>query len=508
MTVSRNHKDTRGASFDDASASRFLSEANCKDILDRLTRFARGGGYIGVRIESACTGNVRWSRNQVSTSGDVTTTELTLLREILGTGASFTGSQVTLEFNDTSDAGLKDALHRAEAELRFTPEGVRNELAGQGEMMREFTIEPADTPNIFSLDTDHLDADRRAAAAQALVRSAQDAGMLSAGYVEVSSHSRAVLDNMGHARYFQWTAAQYSVTVRDPNGIGSGWAGIDHHDWSKIDGPGLSQIALDKCLASRNPSRLEPGRYTVILEPQAVCDLVSPMMVADRETNEHVPGVPYYKSPGFSRLGEKLIDDRITISTDPMDPELGYPPWVSWGDNRFLNPENPSPDAFLGMAQHAMTWFDHGVLVNLPYSRDYATHWLRAPSSKGGSSSYRMSGGTTTVAEMIASTERGLLVTRFDSLELLGGINLLMRGCTRDGLWLIERGKIAKPVMNMMFVDSPFFALNKVDALGVPQRVFRPAQPWLMSDPVGLAGVIVPPLKIKDFSFTALSDAI
>jgi predicted Zn-dependent protease len=114
-----------------------------------------------------------------------------------------------------------------------------------------------------------------------------------------------------------------------------------------------------------------------------------------------------------------------------------------------------------------------------------------------------MSGGDTSVDEMIATTKRGLLVTRFSNLRGLDGTSLLSTGLTRDGLWLVENGKISKAVKNFRFTESPLFMLNSIEQLGVPVRVFRPT---------GTGGEltpgIVPPLKVRDFSFTSAIDAI
>ncbi|HXC25317.1 MAG TPA: metallopeptidase TldD-related protein, partial [Gemmatimonadaceae bacterium] len=107
--------------------------------------------------------------------------------------------------------------------------------------------------------------------------------------------------------------------------------------------------------------------------------------------------------------------------------------------------------------------------------------------------------------EMIAATTRGLLVTRFDGVILLNSQSQLYRGYTRDGLWLIERGKISKAVKNLVFTESVIFALNNVEQVGVPQRVFHPKDDSIRTIP---QPVIVPPLKVKDFSFTALTSAI
>jgi predicted Zn-dependent protease len=108
-----------------------------------------------------------------------------------------------------------------------------------------------------------------------------------------------------------------------------------------------------------------------------------------------------------------------------------------------------------------------------------------------------MSGGTTTMDEMIATTKRGLLVTRFSNMDTVDFGSALYSGYTRDGLWLIENGKISKPVKNFRFTESPFFVFNQVEQVGEPVRVFRPHAP-----------AIVPPIKVRDFSFTSLADAV
>jgi predicted Zn-dependent protease len=107
-----------------------------------------------------------------------------------------------------------------------------------------------------------------------------------------------------------------------------------------------------------------------------------------------------------------------------------------------------------------------------------------------------MSGGTTSLDEMIASTDRGLIVTRFDNVRIVDYDTLLLTGTTADGLWLIERGKITHPVKNFRFRESPLFAFNNLESLGVPMRTLQ-YQP-----------TIVPMAKVLDFSMTSLADAV
>lgn len=483
----------RSSVFSDRDRPQFFSEADCHDLITRLARFSSGGGHTHVTVLSIWTGNVRWARNQVSTSGEIQDNKITVVRSI-------NGAQSYVELNDTTDAALVAAARRAERFARMRQESPNDEL-----LVRR-PLELATTPRLFSDATYQLDADHRAAAALSLAKTAQEAGMLSAGYIEVSAVGMGVMDTLGRFRYFPYTQARYSVTVRDPQGTGSGWAGVDHYDWAKIDGAKITAIALEKCLKARNPVRVEPGRYTVVLEPQAVGDLVGQLFTGwpppiDRDSSEDPMG-PFFKKMmgplGFAKFGERIMDARITIDSDPMDPELGIPPFSTeqprWHYDQFILP-----------VYHAVTWIERGVLVNLAYDRDYAITKLGRPQGAPNSGAFRMSGGDTSIEEMIATTKRGLLVTRFDRVILGNYSSQLYRGFTRDGLWLIENGKITHPAQNLVFTESPLFVLNQIEQLGPPQRIYHPnkAPEWGIPQPA-----IVPPLKVSDFSFTALSDAV
>ena len=488
---------------------RFLSEADCHDVAKRLARYATGGGYTQVTIVSKWTGNVRWARNLISTSGETRDDHLMVNRVIDGAYNDW------VEISDNSDAALVAAVRRAERMVPLRPAIPKYDL------IEHYEPEPYTAPDLFFDTTYQLDADRRAEAAHRLAQSAADAGLVSAGYIEVSAHSQALITSYGYTRFYKYTWAQYSVTVRDPRGTGSGWAGVDWPDWTKIDGPKLSQLALDKCLQSRNPVAIEPGRYTTILEPQAVCDFVGQLLTGrwwngikyqalDRKGNENSNALPFFDHVdaadpvngrvGYAKLGQKVVDERITITSDPLDPDLGFPPFP--GVNNLLTSVDVLTEVY-----HPTTWIKDGVLVNLAYDREYAKLMLGRDTGLPKEGAFRMSGGETTIADMIATTKRGLLVTRFDRVQPLprGATSLLCQGYTRDGLWLIENGKISKAVKNLQFTEAILSALNNVEQLGVPQRAFHPAghQWWSRPQPA-----VVPPLKIRDFSFTALTTAI
>ncbi|HWZ57812.1 MAG TPA: metallopeptidase TldD-related protein [Gemmatimonadaceae bacterium] len=450
-------------------ASRFLSVDECQALAARVAHFGVGGGQTSIAIESTWTGNLRWARNQALQSEDVRNNVVTVRRDIRGAAA-------TMDVNQIDDGALLAAVRRAERALKMRREERDSDL-------REFVVEPYLRPKIWFDSSYDLDADRRTAAMEPVVQAAVAAGMRAAGYLEVAGHGRAAMDaTTARALYYPYTTAQFSVTVRDPHGAGSGWAGVDFNDWERIDVQALSATALDKCLRSRNPVAIEPGRYTAILEPQAVCDLMAPLMspgTLSRVTAETGIG-PFAKSAGDSMIGDKVLDERLTITHDPMDPDTGFPPFASLDD-----------------VYHAVNWVEKGVLKELAYNRQYAIAQLGTNTGLPASGAFRMSGGTTTLLEMIASTARGILVTRLSHVQLLDFGSMLMTGYTRDGLWLIENGKITKPVKNFRFVESPLFAFNNIEQLGAPRRAFHPNAP-----------VVVPSVKVRDFSFPSLADSV
>jgi predicted Zn-dependent protease len=441
---------------------------------NRIDAMATGGGTTLLTIQSDWTGNLRWARNVVSTGGDIEKTYVTITRSILG-AAGRAGT------NALDDATLKTAVARAE-ELRLFG-AQRPDLYPVPFQDLPQTVYPIPQPKLWFDDTAALDAESRAKLLDPIVKTVNDAGFLSAGYIEVGTRGAAVLRDTPDPvfRYYPLTLAQFSMTVRDAKSSGSGWAGVDFNEWARIDVAGLARIAIDKCANSRNPVAVEPGRYTAILEPQAVADLFDSVVFAlERQPAEQGNGPFASPRRGFSKIGEKVLDERITVSSDPMDPDCGFVPF-DWE----------------GEPYQKVNWIDHGILRELAYYRSYGVTYLQKDRALTNPHAYRMSGGTTTVDEMIATTDRGVLVTRFSGLVVLDYKTLLTHAVTRDGLWLIEHGKISKPIKNFRITESPLFAFNNVEQLGAPQRVFHPSAP-----------VVVPPIKVRDFSFTGLMDAV
>jgi predicted Zn-dependent protease len=146
-------------------------------------------------------------------------------------------------------------------------------------------------------------------------------------------------------------------------------------------------------------------------------------------------------------------------------------------------------------------WVENGVLKTLSYSRYWAQQKNMQPNA-GGGGALKMAGGNATLEEMIASTQRGILCTRFWYIRGVDQRTVLFTGLTRDGTFLIENGKITRPVKNLRWNESPVFVLNNLEMLGRPERV--------ISNEANAAGpaMMMPPIKARDFNFTSASDAI
>ena len=472
------------------AADRFLSSDACRALIERIVRLGSGGGDVSLHVRSRWSGNVRWARNEIISAGDITDHEIRVTRDRDGASA-------WMRINRLDDDSLRHALAQIERQMRFDSPQEAPTPMRRAEIYLE--------PELWSDATYGLNAAARAELQRQMVEPSLAEQLLSAGYLEVQAIGNGVVNSAGLFAYVPETRAEYSVTVRNSTGTGSGWAGMDNLDWRKIDAAALSRIAMDKCKRSADPVAIEPGRYTVIMEPQAVSDLMMPLVRslsrrpaemgigpwADRPRgalgSDVVIGAQGFaddiqetgRGAGNSKIGQRVLDSRITIGADPTDPDAPFVPF-----HYDSTPHRP------------VKWIEDGILRELAYDRGYAVQLLNKPDPLNNSQAFRMSGGDTAVEDMIARTERGLLVTRLTNVRLVDYDSLLCTGTTSDGVWLIERGEITHPVKNFRFRESPLFVFNRLEALGTPVRTLQhmPA--------------VVPPAMVRDFSMTSLADAV
>ncbi len=442
-----------------------MTRDQAQSLIEKVVKMSKAD-EIGVNLNSGYQADVRFAANQMTTSGGVVNGQL-------GIQSTFGKKHAAAVTNDFSDESLRRAVEQSEALAKLSPDDP--------ETMPGLAPQTYVPVNGYFDSTANLTPEDRARAALTALEPARKAGDLkAAGFIVVNAGANAIGNNHGLFAYNRSTNANYTLTVRTDDGTGSGWAGAEHPDWKRLDFAGLSAHAIEKARLSRNPVAIEPGRYTVILEPQAVGDLVQLMAFALNARGADEGRSAFAKQGGGNKIGEKIVDSRVTIFSDPQDPQLLAQPYDGQG-----------------LPLSKQVWVENGMLKQLFYTRFWAQKQGKQPT--GFPSSVKMAGGTMSMDDMIKSTPRGVLVTRLWYLRQVDPRTILFTGLTRDGTFLIENGKISKAIKNFRFNESPLFLLSNVEALGPAVRI---------AGTEGGGSVVMPPIKAKDFNFTSLSDAV
>ena len=434
------------------------SEKECREILQKVLSYSKAD-EAEANFNGGTSGNIRYARNSVSTSGIVR-------NESLVVQSSFGKKTGTATINEFDDASLQKVVRRSEELAQLAPENPEY----VGFLGPQKYLES----NTYFDSTANITPDYRAQAAAASITRSKAKDLTAAGFLQDNAGYQAMMNTKGLFAYNQATGVNFTVTVRTADGKGSGWVTRDYNDVSKLDTGMASQIAIDKAVMSQEAKAVEPGKYTVILEPAASIGLLQNMIgsFGARQADEGRSFLA--KKGGGNKLGEKIVDERVNLYSDPTNPEVPSQTWA--GD---------------GQPRNKIYWIKNGVVQNMFYSRYWAQEKGVEPMPFP--SNGIMEGGTASIDDMIKSTKRGILVTRTWYIRSVDPQTLLYTGLTRDGTFFIEDGKIAYPVKNFRFNESPVIMLNNLEALGKPQRI---------------NGNLIPPMKIRDFTFSSLSDAV
>jgi predicted Zn-dependent protease len=440
------------------------------DALARRVLASSTADACRVVIAASASSNTRFAVNEITTAGTANDTEVTITSTIGRRRAS----TVT---NMLDDDSLRKAVELSERLARLSPEDP--------ELMPELGAQRYLEVDGWNTETAGLGPEDRAAAAgrvlqlPEITRGSLDA----AGFIEMHARARVVATSTGLVAHHRGTSAEMSTTVRTPDGTGSGWASSGSRAWTDIDPAALGARATRKALASRKPEAIEPGPYMVILEPQAVAGLIPLLMRSFDARGADEGRSPFSARDGGNRIGQHVADQRVTIWSDPADPEVRAQPFDGEG---------------LPIGRTA--WIESGVLKSLAYSRFWAQKQGTEPRVSPGRfgdepvGGLKMSDGTKTVDQLVADTARGILVTRFWYIRYLDERTVLLTGLTRDGTFLVENGKVTRPIKNFRWNERPLFMLNKIEELGRAERIS--------------AGGVLPAIKARDFTFRSISDAV
>ncbi|MFQ5704823.1 MAG: TldD/PmbA family protein [Gemmatimonadales bacterium] len=446
----------------------YLSEDEARDLAKRILGTSSADN-AEVTLLSGPAGFTRFARNQISTAAESVDAKARL-RVIFGRQSA------SVEFNDLSDEGIAAAVSRAEELARLAPADPESmpllepQQYRKGEALFESTVA--------------LSPAQRVEAVRAVADAADARSLVAAGFVQKRGGSMAVANTRDLFAYHRSSLASFTTTIRTEDGKGSGWAGTTHNDWAQmIPGAELAQSAMEKAQKSAGAAPVNPGAYTVVLEPTAVGNLVQ-LLRFSLDARAADEGRSFFsKKGGGTKLGDLVADERLTMFSDPADPDLLATPFAADG-----TPINKT------------SWIENGVLKNLAYSRYWASRAGKEPTPFAGG--MKLTGGSGSTGDLVKMVEQGLLVTRFWYIRAVDRRTMLFTGMTRDGVFLIEEGQVTKPVSNMRFNESPMAVLNNLHAIGTPVRV-------VASESGGFgAPIVVPPLIARDFHFTSVSEAV
>jgi predicted Zn-dependent protease len=441
-----------------------LTKEEAQALLKKVLSYSKAD-ECEVNLSGTDSANIRYARNSVSTSAKVSQTQLIV-------SSSFGKKSGVATINEFDDASLEKVVRRSEELAQLAPENPEYvSFLGPQNYAEAKTYIPA-TANI----TPRLRSDLVAES----LKVAKDGKAIAAGFLEDNNGYSAMMNSKGLFAYNTSTNTNFSVTVRTEDGRGSGYATRGYNDITKLDTKRATQIATEKALKSAEAKAIEPGKYTVILEPAAVAVLLENIFfrLDARQADEGRSFLS--KAGGGTRLGEKLVDERVNIYSDPLNPEL---PTSTWNGD--------------GRPQEKVSWIEKGVIKNLSYSR----YWAEKKGVKAipGPDAAIMEGGTKSLEELIAGTKKGVLVTRLWYIRDVDPQSLLLTGLTRDGTFYIENGKIQYPIKNFRFNESPIIMLNNLEELGKVERTVSVESNQ---------NYLLPPLKVRDFTFSSLSDAV
>ena len=442
-----------------------LTKEEAEAIAKKVLSFASSDAETIVNVQSSNSQNTRFARSEITTQLDNASGLVTVVSRIGGR----TAIGRTQRFEDE---GLADAVKWAEAAAREGPgrqQGAR--------LVRPRTYEMSE--HLWHDRTREVDIRPRIQEVVTAIDGTK--GYVTAGTLNIGASSQLVANSIGLAAYCKSTQGGMNLTVRSMDNTGSGWAGNHFYDFENLGSAATTARAVDKAERSRDPRGLEPGRYTVILEPDAYAGMVGLMMQYHMDLESAERGTSVFTNPsGGTKIGLKVLDDRLSFVSDPLDPDGPFCPF------------NGS-----GVPFRRTYWIQDGILKNLSYNDATAEErGEEFPLANPVSVRLEPKAGTPlmTLDQMVETCDRGVYVTRLTT-GFADFRHLVFTGVTRDGTWLIENGEISHPIQNFRYLDSHLFFLNNLEAVGKPVLTAG-------------GGMVLPPVRSRDFNFTALADAV
>ncbi len=428
-----------------------LSESESKQLIEKVLARATAD-HVTVSVNEEWSAVTRFANNAITQN--VVTVDRTISAEV-----AFGQKKGSATVNTANDDSVAELVARAESAARLAPEDP--------EYMPP--PEPAAFPPLDRYDeaTVASTPEERARLALAAIEPGERDGLTVAGIVSGGANAAAIGNNRGLFGYHRATDAAFSVTA--DHGDSSGWVRRTHRSIGQLGVADAARIALDKAKRAAKPVSWPHGRYMTILEPAAVTGLLGPMAwgMSAKDTFE---GRTFLAG----KMGNKLVSEKVTLATDPFEPRLFGWPWFADG-----------------LPARKVTWIDRGAFINLHYDRYTAKKHNAEPTPAP--RNLVLSGAGQTLDELIASTEKGILVTHFWYIRFVDPMKMLLTGMTRDGVFGIEHGKITGGLKNFRWNMSTLDMLSNIEGMTAPE----------VASDVESEAMLVPALKVADWNFTS-----
>jgi len=379
--------------------------------------------------------------------------------------------------NDLSDEALQKVVESAETVAHFQQDNPDFHSLPEPQPVQEM--------DAYVEATAACTPEERAKGVAAICAMSRENGLEAAGAFSTAVQEIIVANSLGISAYHCGTLAHIVTVIMGDTS--SGYAAAHAMDMSKLSPEAMGRVAVDKALRGHNPTEIEPGSYTVILEEDAVAD----MLFTLSELGFGALAVQEGRSFMNGRFGEKITGENITIWDDGYDPRGLVLPFD-----------------FEGVPKQRVTLIEKGIAKGVVYDSFTAGreegkvstgHSWPAPNTSGPEPiNLFMAPGQATKEEMLASTKRGIWVTRFHYTNTLHPVKTVLTGMTRDGTFLIENGQITRPLKNLRFTQSILEAFSRAEMLGSELKLVKTN--W---DNIAACA---PAAKIHEFQFTGTTE--
>jgi predicted Zn-dependent protease len=420
-----------------------------------------------VQLQSAETVFIRFANNGITTSGYQITQQVSITAK---TEDKRSGNSVVSQWTDDA---LRQGVLQAEDLARISQPDPEHVPA----------LGPQNYPELHNFDSFTASArgDRMIPHVKEIIEAARSHQLTAAGFITRTASAVAAGNKAGLFGFTTYTDSSLTNTMRNGAGTSSGWANQVSTSLKDLDGGVIATRSTDKCVRGANQRKLDPGKYTVILEPAAVSDLIGyfGFGIDARSAEQGQSFLSKKGHEGETLVGEKLFPEYITLRSDPFNPKLSARPW---SDSLLPNESLP--------------WIDRGVMKNMYWDRFWAEKAKKKPTPTP--VNLTLDGQNNSLDDLIKSAGRALLVTRVYYVRMLQPQTLQLTGLTRDGVFLVENGKVTDPVTNFRWNESPVRVLQNTQKLTTPIPVLG----------AEAGPSFAPALLATDFNFASISDAV